>query len=250
MYSFGVVELQIHLHLFIEFGRVVEEEVDVVVDKLFLNSAVEAFAVSIHFRSLRICVVVSDLVLREQRAKVQFEFTAIVGQHVLDLVRKHFHDEEEEVGEGLRRVRLGGDGECRSAVDVDGGQDIHPATVSLLLDGVECHDVSWVLWNQILWLSKDFLAIGTLHLAEVRYFLWECPETSHVDDQSFNRRRFGASLDAKSVTKIEKQRMQLFSSKIRMRFRASQSSQLFEDTEIPDPSSFLLRRPFAGIQGI
>ena len=65
VWSFGVVEDEPLGEFLVEAGEVGEEQVFVVVDEGFLDGAIEAFGMGIHFWGLGVGIPTGDLLFRE-----------------------------------------------------------------------------------------------------------------------------------------------------------------------------------------
>ena len=76
--SDGVVEDEPLGELVVEFHEVGEEQIFVVVDKIFLDGAVESFDMSIHFGRFGVGVPVDDAGLIEGLGEGALELAAIV----------------------------------------------------------------------------------------------------------------------------------------------------------------------------
>ena len=63
-------------------GQVVEEPVLLIVHELFLDRAVKAFGVGVHFRGAGVRPPVRDAALRQAVLEVAQELRAVVGEHV------------------------------------------------------------------------------------------------------------------------------------------------------------------------
>ena len=78
MDSLGVVEDKIIHKFAVEFIRI-QKKKRMVVNELFLNSAIESFYMGVHLRAFRIGVVMGKMKLSQLFSKVFFEFRTIIS---------------------------------------------------------------------------------------------------------------------------------------------------------------------------
>ena len=88
MGPFGVVEDQPLGEFWVEAGEVGEEQVFVVVDEGFLDGAIEAFGMGIHFWGLGVGIPTGDLLFREGLGEARLKLGAVVGEQHLGLLRE------------------------------------------------------------------------------------------------------------------------------------------------------------------
>ena len=80
--SFSVLEEEPVGELAVEGGQVVEQQVFMIVHELFLEGAVEAFRVGVHFRGAGVRPPVRDAAFLQAVLEVAEERRAVVGEHV------------------------------------------------------------------------------------------------------------------------------------------------------------------------
>lgn len=102
--TLGVVPQKPEHELFVE-GFGIKEKPMPEVCELFLNGAVEALHMGVHFGCLRVGVVVRDLKISKMRIEVLFEFGAVVGENECGWIREYLLPSFEELLCSLRSMR-------------------------------------------------------------------------------------------------------------------------------------------------
>ncbi len=94
-----VVEHQPVAHFLVKQSGIGKEQVFVVVHETFLNAAVEAFAVRIHFGRFGIGLPVRQLIGRHTFCELALELAAVICQSFsLGVVRKRLRDSRMQLG--------------------------------------------------------------------------------------------------------------------------------------------------------
>ena len=164
-----------------------------IINELLLDRPVESFDVSVHLRCLGIGMEMGEVEPSQFFGKVFLELTPIVSQNKKEIIgmRERLTAERKELGRGLRGMTFGAPSKREPRIDIFKGDDVPPTAIDEALYGIKSDEVAGILRPEILWFSQHFLTICFLNLAEVRYFLWECPQTAEVMDQIANRARLG-----------------------------------------------------------
>ena len=106
----------------VEVGWVIEEEqVVVIVDELFLDGAIEAFAVGVHLRGFGEGVPMGEQPIGKGGGEMTLELAAVVGEHRLDGEGEYGLDQAEELGGGGTGVTAGGPGPGEVGVQIGAG---------------------------------------------------------------------------------------------------------------------------------
>src|SRR4026208_552279 len=109
MWSFGVVPREPVAQGRGDGGEVIEQQVLAVVDELFLDGSVEAFAMRVHSRGARVGVPMGEALGVQSGAEVFSELVAVVGEGTV-----HGHGQQQlaepEGGAGLEAGEGGGGG--------------------------------------------------------------------------------------------------------------------------------------------
>ncbi len=134
---FAVVALRVVEQAVVEGARVVEQQVFVVVDELFLHGAVEAFGVGVDFRASWIGVAVSPALRGGVWMEGAGELVAVVGRRLSDGAwQGGLRQRGEACGVGAVGARHG---ECEGEAGgvVGGGEQAAAGGVDEARDGVE-----------------------------------------------------------------------------------------------------------------
>ena len=122
--SFGVIEEEPVSEFPVEVRQVVEEQVLVVIHELFLEGAIEAFGVGVHFRRAGVRPPVRDAAFLQALLEVAQKLRAVVGEH-------EAWGGRQEMAQGVQREsRLaarrggGGKGDGETGVRVDEGEQV------------------------------------------------------------------------------------------------------------------------------
>jgi len=137
MWSFGVVPHDPVEQVIVEGGEVIEQQVLAVVDELFLDGSVEAFAMRVHSRGARVGVPMGEALGVQSGAEVFSELVAVVGEGTV-----HGHGQQQlaelEGGACLEAGEVAdADGEAETAGEVEAGDQIAAHAIAAPLDAVE-----------------------------------------------------------------------------------------------------------------
>jgi len=238
-----VVPGQPREQLEVEVGEVVEEEqVVVVVDELFLDGAIEAFAVGIHLRGLGEGVPMSEQPIGEGGGEMALELAAVVGEHGFDGEGEHGLNQAEELGGGGAGVTTSGPGPGEVGVQIGAGDEVAAVVLGAQLDAVEGHAMAWSLGAEMLGLAQARLA----HWLGLARRPQRPRSRAHlvrgIGDQAADGTR-ARTRQPVGRGKRRQQQMQLFFAEIRM--RAAQAPDLGDQGRrpLPLPALFGRRRP-------
>lgn len=95
-----------------------------IVQKLFLDGAVESFNVGIHLGCLGVSVIVGDLQFEQFNGEVFFPLAAVVGQDKGDRIRKQETERLEEISRGPGSMRARGPGKSETTKQIFTSDDI------------------------------------------------------------------------------------------------------------------------------
>jgi len=132
----------------------------VVIDEFLLDSPVEPFAVCIHLRGLWVGVPVGLVQASDLFVEVLHELTPVVGEDMLDRMRKQLLNRPEELcrrGRGMASCRES-KGEPR--VEVGAGHDVASRAMDDPLDRVEGEAVTRVGGDELFRLSDSLLPLS------------------------------------------------------------------------------------------
>ena len=120
--SFGVIEEEPVSEVPVEVRQVVEEQVLVVIHELFLEGAIEAFGVGIHFRRAGVRPPVRDAAFLQALLEVAQKLRAVVGEHEAWGFRQEMAQGVQREGRLAARRGGGGKGDGEAGVRVDEGE--------------------------------------------------------------------------------------------------------------------------------
>ena len=160
------------------------------VHELSLDGTVEALHARVHLWGLGVGVVVGDAVRLHKLPEVPFELRAVVGEDRIDRVREQGLHEREEVRSSFAAVGLRTNGNGCSGIEINGGEDVPPATVTLFFDRIHGNTVSGVGGLKSLWFPVYFLTLLRLCAAGVGDLGGCGTQATHILQETTDRTRF------------------------------------------------------------
>ena len=128
--TLGIVEEEPIGEFLVEQGEIGEEQILVVIDEGFLQGAVEAFGVGVHFWGLGVGIPALDAVGLAGLGEARFELRAVVGKQHLGLGRQQSQGCLERVLCVAGRLAGDGEGEGQTAGGIDAGDDVAAQTIA------------------------------------------------------------------------------------------------------------------------
>ena len=150
--SFGVIEEEPVSEVPVEVRQVVEEQVLVVIHELFLEGAIEAFGVGVHFRRAGVRPPVRDAAFLQALLEVAQKLRAVVGEHEAWGFRQEMAQGVQREGRLAARRGGGGKGDGEAGVRVDEGEQVAAEA------GLEAHH--GIAGEHLEWPMSDTLGLA------------------------------------------------------------------------------------------
>lgn len=161
MGTLGIVEEEPIGEFLVEQGEIGEEQILVVIDEGFLQGAVEAFGVGVHFWGLGVGIPALDAVGLAGLGEARFELRAVVGKQHLGLGRQQSQGGLER-GLGVAgRLAGDGEGEGQTAGGIDAGDEVAAQTIANALSA------SHPLQEAVLQITLNDCGIKCLPLTQI-----------------------------------------------------------------------------------
>lgn len=130
--------------------------------------------------------------------------------------------------------------------EVNGGENVHTPTISLLLYGIERYAVSRVLCFESFGFSEYLRTLHGDDTSRTGHLLRCDSETTHIMYETTNRRDAWYSIDAIRVTEVMDEWVELVFPKVWVFF--PEPPEFIEDTDIPRTSTLGLWRTFLWVE--